>query len=111
MDPNEGENTTNHIDKLPAEILRDIFVLAFIRGSSSVSRRWNSLALAEPRLWSIIFIIITWDADDWKKVKNRGTRRADEAQMRRASLWLARSKNAPLDLFISLSNTPEWIHD
>ncbi len=114
---NSQDTNTPWINILPTEILRDIFVLSYLTVGrqeclavgllepthyritiSSVSKRWYSLVLEEPRLWSEIAILIEHVNHMYK---------LDQAILRLAALCLSRSKSAPLQLSIELFNMPE----
>ncbi|KAF8337993.1 uncharacterized protein EI90DRAFT_3041252 [Cantharellus anzutake] len=112
-------NTTScHINYLPAEILREIFVLGLSDGPSSserermhavsfVCRHWRLLALEEARLWSEISIYLNL-SDVWCGGYDPPILRA---KLKRAALRLCRSKGAPLTLSISLHRLPIEVHD
>ncbi|KAF8337994.1 uncharacterized protein EI90DRAFT_3041254 [Cantharellus anzutake] len=115
----ESNNTFCHINHLPAEILREIFVLGLSDNTSSkrtrtvsfVCRYWRLLALEECRLWLEISIELRLsDAPCWSGTDCQAAPVIQSAELERAALWLSRSKGAPLILSISLDRVPEYVH-
>ncbi|KAF8337991.1 uncharacterized protein EI90DRAFT_3013338 [Cantharellus anzutake] len=114
--------TSCHINYLPAEILREIFVLGLSDGPSPslskgmhavslVCRHWRLLALEEARFWSKISIyfclsdVLCWSPIDYLASP------LVRARLERAALYLCRSKGAPLTLTISLHGVPVYVHE
>src|SRR5258708_4982470 len=112
-------NTPCCINILPTELLCDIFVLGYLTIGlqklsihyritiSSVSKRWYSLVLEEPRLWSEITISVRneYDKVRWDAMPEMS--KSDQAILRLATLCFSRSKSAPLQLSILLF----WVHE
>jgi hypothetical protein len=103
------------IDDLPFEVLSTIFVLSLaseeeiIKRSSefgtnplpnplplcAVSSLWRTLALATPKLWSRVFVSVTWD-------RSNGTIKSKV----RLVPWIKHSGSLPLTLFIWYPDMP-----
>ncbi|KAG8906013.1 hypothetical protein FRC01_008166, partial [Tulasnella sp. 417] len=85
------------IRKMPDELLGDVFLIIWASGDkkcawklATVNRKWRSVALSIPRLWSTI------------QLKTNTTLCPAET----VRLWLERSGNVPLDVDITLSRAP-----
>ncbi|KAF8342319.1 uncharacterized protein EI90DRAFT_1330490 [Cantharellus anzutake] len=95
------------INKLPIEIIREIFVLGnsfpiqeiisndISTNVAAVSRFWRSVALSEPRLWSKICLKL--GDKRWLGGFDQFTSYLERSRGARIHLWIANYRGAPMD--------------
>jgi len=118
MDDNKNARFLNYVDGLPPELIQEILVLGlratrtprsrvkYLKAISSVSKFWRSSALAEAQLWSMVSIVLGNAVGTLRGVVLRGVEAgernvalgSDEAELKRAAMWLRMSRNAPLHI-------------
>ena len=106
----------NYVYSLPPEVIQEILVLGlratrtprsrvkYLKAISSVPKFWRSPASAEVHLWSIASIVLGNAVGTLRGVVLRGVEvsernvvpGSDEAELKRAAMWLRMSRNAPL---------------
>ncbi|KAF8342327.1 uncharacterized protein EI90DRAFT_3032903 [Cantharellus anzutake] len=119
MNGAKSSHTLKDIHDLPPEIIREIFLIGLASSNayqdikyriaiSSVSHLWRSFALEEPRFWSDVSISLRWPVSRVYGATDQQSGDGPDhvAVLSRASVWLRRSKNAPLHLTLMLYNVP-----
>jgi hypothetical protein len=72
---------------------------------SAVSRHWRDVALETPGLWTDICVSTELPDDDDEE--SRQLRNTMKPNTNRIATYLARSRNAPIDILIS-ARDPDW---